>query len=83
MGQSFHISQNIAGALAYSDKDFIETFDGVFSDDNGRPLPATEAKELLKQELAEGHKLIRSVGCDNFDPFEHGCLGHNHPEGGS
>lgn len=71
----WHISQNIEGALALPYKKFARLFDGVFSDDKGMPLPAKEARKILKQELKEGHRLILSVGCDNFDPVK-GCLGH-------
>ena len=34
-----------------------------------------ELISILDKELAEGHRLIRAQGCDNFDPVE-GCLGH-------
>jgi hypothetical protein len=70
-----HISQSIEGALNMSEKVFNEVFEGVFSDDEGKPLSAEAARIELEKERALGHKLIRSAGCDNFDPIE-GCLGH-------
>ena len=76
---SFHISTSIEGALAMPYKKFARIFDGLCSDDNGKPLLAKEARKIMKKELKEGHKLIRAAGCDNFDPIE-GCLGHGKEE---
>jgi hypothetical protein len=39
-------------------------------------MPGLEAKKELLRLKAKGHTLIPAEGCDNFDPFEHGCLGH-------
>ena len=62
----FHICANIEGLLRDSDKRL------------GRLLgmPGKQARFELQDLKDKGHKLIPSSGCDNFDPFEHGCLGH-------
>jgi hypothetical protein len=73
--QHFHISQSISGALAMSPADFADAFEGVFVDDDGEVLSVEEAHRILEEELAAGHRLIASCGCDNFDPIK-GCLGH-------
>jgi hypothetical protein len=75
MSKSFHISVNIQGALNLPYKKFAREYDDVFSDDDGTPIPTKEARKFMKQELKQGHRLIRSKGCDNFDPIK-GCLGH-------
>jgi hypothetical protein len=68
-----HISTSIRGALAR--KDFARAFKGVFTDDNGKVMSIPDVKKELLSELAKGHELIPSVGCDHFD-WVKGCLGH-------
>jgi len=46
------------------------------SDDDGKLMSDKEARAELQRLQALGHKLIPSSKCDNFDPFEKGCLGH-------
>jgi len=75
MGQYFHISVSVTGALRLSPRDFARSYRGVFFDDTGRPMSTKEARAVLRAELAQGHKIIPSQGCDHFD-WEKGCLGH-------
>lgn len=72
---TYHIHVSIPGALALTPKDFAKNYNNVFYDDNGKPMTATEARKALEEELAKGHKIIPSSGCDNFN-WEKGCLGH-------
>lgn len=71
----YHMSQSIPGALAMSKKDFDRAYKGVFTYDDGRPMSTAAARAEMEKELAQGHLMIKSVGCDNFDPV-HGCMGH-------
>jgi len=73
---SYHMHISIKGALSMSDKDFKRSYKGVFSDDSGRSLSITEAKAELISELAKGHEIVPSNGCDNFD-WKTGCKGHD------
>ena len=72
----FHVATSIEGLLALKDRD-IQAMLPFFSGLDGEPAPSSveEVREELQKELAEGHRLIRAHGCDNFDPVE-GCLGH-------
>jgi len=59
-------------------KDFARSYKGVFSDDSGKPLSIQEARAELEKELAKGHEIVPSAGCDNFD-WKTGCKGHPTP----
>lgn len=45
-------------------------------DDDGRPVSDREARAYLAECQAKGWKLIPCGNCEGFDPFEHGCPGH-------
>lgn len=79
MSNSFHICVDVKGVLKLTPKEFHKEYNGVFSGDNGRVLSDKEARDALLEELAKGHRVIPSNGCDNFD-FQKGCLGHEHEE---
>lgn len=75
MTKSFHISISISGALAMTPKDFSRSYKHVFFNDDGSEIPVKVLRAELEKELAMGHKIIPSQGCDNFS-WETGCLGH-------
>lgn len=62
----FHVCADIYGLLQYSNKKLGKIFS----------MSGQEARRQLKDLASKGHQVIPSQGCDNFDPFEHGCLGH-------
>lgn len=61
--------------LAMSDRDLSKLLDSV-QDEEGNHPTLSEFKQYLNEEMAKGHRLLRSPKCDNFDPVK-GCLGHN------
>lgn len=69
-----HLRVSISGFLRNSR--FPRDYIGIFSTDDGRDMTPDEAHAFLLSEIAKGHKFIPVQGCDNFDPVEHGCLGH-------
>lgn len=72
MKMKFHIRTNIKGMLkCYEGKEI--TF---VNDDNGKRMTDKEVRKELAELIAKGHKYLPSSECDNFDPFEKGCLGH-------
>lgn len=73
---NFHMHISIKGALAMSEKQFKKSYKGVFSYDNGLPMSVHEARCELLKELALGHEVLTSQGCDNFD-WKTGCKGHD------
>ena len=70
-----HISTSIDGLLSLRDCELRQMLRSV-TDDEGNHPSLEEFKQYLNEEKAKGHMLIRSSGCDNFDPVK-GCLGHN------
>ena len=52
-------------------------YEGMFRHDDGHLMSAREARSHLLMELAAGHRVIPTTGCNNFD-FQKGCL--EHPE---
>ena len=50
------------------------------NDDNGKKMSDKQAREEIARLQALGHKLIPTADCEGFDPFEHGCPGHEMPE---
>lgn len=72
---SFHMHISIRGALRMTPEEFAQAYQGVFTDESGRTLSLVEAHAELQRELALGHEIIPSVGCNNYD-WVHGCLGH-------
>ncbi len=67
-----HMSTNIEGMLRNMKGKKINFID----DDNGNPLSDKEARKLIAELQAKGHKLIPCGDCDGFDPFGGGCPGH-------
>jgi protein gp37 len=68
----YHLCLCVSGALKNND------FAGL-TDDGGNPLDAAQAKAELQALRGKGINLVPSGGCDNFDPYEHGCRGHENP----
>ena len=48
---------------------------GLLRHDDGRRMTADEARDVLLDEIAKGHKVIPCGTCDNFD-YQDGCMGH-------
>lgn len=67
------MSVNIEGLL----RNYKRRKINIFTDDNGRELSDKEARDEIRKLVEQGHKLIKtSDDCIGFDPFEHGCPGH-------
>lgn len=67
-----HMSTNIEGML----RNFKGKKITFLDDDEGNPLSDREARILIAELQAKGHKLIPCGDCDGFDPFGKGCPGH-------
>lgn len=65
-----HISANIEGLLRQ--KNLSEILIG----DDGKYLSDEKARNFLAVRKSYGDKLIKTGGCNNFDPIEKGCMGH-------
>lgn len=51
------------------------------SNEDGTQATDKEARDHLKSLLAQGHTVMScSSECDNFDPFDKGCMGHDADE---
>ncbi len=74
----WHSSYNIAGLLHQATHG-IQKLD-FFEDDNGNLLTEEEAKSIVLNLQAQGHKLLPIGECDAFDPFGKGCPGHEQKE---
>lgn len=74
-----HISTSIDGLLEMSDSQLKKMCNCV-KDAEGNHPTLYEFKKYLMDEKAQGHRLIRSDNCDNFDPVR-GCLGHPRKDG--
>ncbi len=73
----WHCSYNIAGLLRQVDAGEKLIF---FEDDNGNPISHLEAKSIVLNLKAQGHKLLPVGDCEGFDPFGKGCPGHEQKE---
>lgn len=73
-GRKMHTSLDIRGCLHnWTDRQMV----GMFKHDDGRVMTAREAKDVLMDELAKGHRFLPVGGdCDNFDYVNGGCQGH-------
>ena len=73
MSTTTHLCADIKGLLKnYKNK----SLDGLLTDEDGNYLSDAKARVKLHNLIIDGHKYLPSDKCDNFDPFEHGCLGH-------
>jgi hypothetical protein len=72
---TYHICLDIRGALKQTNRQI----NGLFHDDNGKPISGAEAREILLDELQTGKRFLPVGKCDNFD-YQQGCLGHKTPE---
>ena len=70
-----HISTSIEGILNMRDSDLEILIQSVTDYDGNHPASVQEFRQALSEELTQGHRFLRALGCDNFDPV-HGCLGH-------
>lgn len=66
------MSANIAGLLRNMKGRKIT----YLNDDNGKTLSDKEARAVIAELQAKGHKLIPCGDCEGFDPFGGGCPGH-------
>jgi len=73
MSRNIHMCANIEGLLKRSD-----SFLGKLFNDDGKQVSGKRVREWLKQQLAEGKRVIPCGTCDNFD-YQTGCRGHEVP----
>lgn len=71
-----HISTSIEGLLNLSDRHLKNMLWSITDENGNHPKSVQEFRQYLSEELAQGHRLLPSPECDNFDPVI-GCLGHN------
>ena len=77
-----HVSSSIRGMLNW-DRRYTRRMLNTITDNAGKPYESIEQfRDDLMDLLKQGHELIPSTGCDNFDPVK-GCLGHPDAEGAS
>ena len=69
-GTTYHLSLNISGALAQSNK----SLDGLLGDEEGRVFTGAEVKDFLRKVRHESG-YTRYSGCDNMKA-DGGCGGH-------
>lgn len=67
-----HMRIDIKGLLLQSDSHLK----GLFTDDNGKPMPARDLRLFMMGELQKGHAYWPLGKCDNFDYVKKGCMGH-------
>lgn len=68
-----HMSVNLEGLL----RNFKGRKINILSDDSGRQLSDSEARQEISRLQSLGHKLMCcSTECEGFDPFGGGCPGH-------
>jgi protein gp37 len=71
-GQRLHLACDVRGMLRN------RSFSSIL-DDQGNELPRERAEAHLQTLADNGVKLVRTGGCDNFDP-QTGCRGHRYPK---
>lgn len=80
--KTFGMSMNLQEFI--KNNRYPRDYSGVFQDDTGRELSASEAASLITSEIAKGHVVIpASQECGN--PCKHsvrGCTGFDHAGGG-
>lgn len=67
----YHMSLCVRGALKWPKARLKK----MFLDDAGKSMTADQARNVLLDELSQGHEVIPMGKCDNFD-FKTGCRGH-------
>lgn len=67
-----HMCTNISGLLRNMRGKKIN----FISDENGKTMTDQQARIVIAELQAKGHKLIPSGECEGFDPFGDGCPGH-------
>ena len=76
-GKTFsHFCLSLEGALRWPKRQFDRQFKGCIRDDDGTVMSTAAAREKFQILLSKGIKLIPAGKCDNFDPYDKGCLGH-------
>lgn len=59
----WHLQTSIEGLMRLKDKKLGKIFD----------MNGQEVRKELQSLLDKGHKLLKSEGCEHFDPYEKGC----------
>ena len=72
----YHLSTSIEGLLNLSDKQLKNILLSATDENGEHPESVQYFRKYLNEELTQGHRLLPSPGCDNFDPV-HGCMGHS------
>lgn len=81
MNTKMHMCQSVRGALRNWNRKMLAS---MFVHDDGRKMTADEAKDVLLDELAQGHEVIPFGNpCEGFS-YKTGCPGHPvEPKAGS
>lgn len=75
-----HMAMHLAGCLEHFRR---RRMTGLFTDDTGRPLSDSEAREYIRQCMLKGWNyvpLCPSSECPDFDYITGECLGHPLPD---
>lgn len=67
----YHMSLCVRGALKWPKSRLKK----MFLSDDGKSMTADQARDVLLDELSQGHEVIPMGKCDNFC-FKEGCKGH-------
>jgi hypothetical protein len=76
MSRTMHCCLSVRGALNQT-KAQMRRMASAFTVDGVKLQTADQVRDLLLDELSQGHEVLPMADCDNFD-YKTGCKGHTH-----
>ena len=70
MSMKYHLALDVAGGIRNA-----RMLKGCVTVDGKALTYVKDIRDLLLDELAQGHRYLPMAECDNFD-YQRGCLGH-------
>lgn len=75
MSTTYHLVVSVRGMLNWPNVEAKKNLKWITKNDGTRFGTVAELRNMLMDELAKGHEVLKTGECDNFD-FQKGCLGH-------
>lgn len=75
MTTNYHLVVSVRGMLHRNDSELRRDLKYITKDDGSHFSSVREFRQMLMDELSQGHEVLKTGDCDNHD-WKDGCRGH-------